>query len=72
MKYLLCFLLFAIAVGVAGPPLWYTHALPPIPAGIAAFCIGFMCYLFDPTEFLAFSAEMRKNAACWFKKGDAL
>jgi hypothetical protein len=69
MKYLLCFLLFAIAIGVAGPPLWYAHALTLVPAIFAGSCIGFACYLFDPTQFLAFSADARKTLTCWFTKG---
>jgi hypothetical protein len=70
MKYLLCTILLAIAIGVAAPPLYYTHALPITPALIMAGCIGFACYLFDSTQFLAFSADVRKSLTCWFKKGE--
>lgn len=69
MKYLLAFVSLVIGVGVAAPPLWYTHALPMAPAIIAAVCIAFAFYLFDPTAFLEFSAEARKNAKAWFTKG---
>lgn len=71
MKYVLAVLALLIGVGVAAPPLWYTHALPLAPAIIAGVCIAFAFYLFDPTQFLAFSAEARKNAVCWFTKKDA-
>lgn len=70
MKYLFCVILLAFAVGVAGPPLYFTHTLTLVPALLAFFALGFCCYLFDPTEFLAFSADMRKSATAWFKKGD--
>lgn len=69
MKYLLAFISLALGIGVATPPLWYSHALPTIPACIAAVCIAFAFYLFDPTNFLAFSAEARKNLTCWFTRG---
>lgn len=65
MKYLLCFILIVFALGTAGPPLYYTHALPLTPAIFSAVCLGFACYLFDPTNFLAYAAELRKNAKAW-------
>jgi hypothetical protein len=71
MKYLLCFILFVVAIGTAAEPLYYTHALPITPALVAGFCIGFACYLFDPSGFLAFSADTRKSLTCWLKRGDA-
>ena len=69
MKYLLCFVLLVFALGTAAPPLYYAHALPLKEALFSGSCIAFMCYLFDPTSFLGFCAEMRKNATTWFKKG---
>lgn len=71
MKYLLSFILMVAAFGIAGPPLWYSHAITVVPASFSAGCLAFACYLFDPTSFLAFCAEMRKNAASWFHKADA-
>lgn len=71
MKYLLCFILFVFAIGVSAPPLYYTHALPATEAIISAGCIAACFYLFDPTSFLAFSADMRKSATCWFKRGES-
>lgn len=71
MKYLLCFILIVFALGTAGPPLYYTHALPLTPAIFSGLCIGFACYMFDPTRFLEFSADMRKSVTSWFTKGAA-
>ena len=71
MKYLLCTILLVIAVGVAAPPLIYSHAITATPALFSGGCIAFACYLFDPTGFLAFSADMRKSATSWFKRGAA-
>lgn len=71
MKYLLCLVLFLVAIAVAGPPLYFTHTLPLTPAILAGGCIGFACYLFDPTQFLALSADLRKSATTWFRRGDA-
>jgi hypothetical protein len=71
MKYLLCCILLVMAVGVAAPPLIYAHAITATPALFSGGCIAFACYLFDPTGFLAFMADARKTATCYFKKGDA-
>ena len=70
MKYLLCFILFVIGVGVAGPPLYFAHALTIVPAVFSGAAFSFCFYLFDSTSFLAFCAEMRRNATCYFKRGE--
>jgi hypothetical protein len=70
MKYLLVFVLLVAAFGIAFPPLRHTHALPLAGAIEAGLCLAFAAYLIDPTDFLAYSAEMRKNATAWFKRGE--
>ncbi len=70
MKYLLCTILIVFAFAVAGPPLWYNHTITLTPAVMSGAALGFACYLFDPTQFLAFSADMRKSATSWFKRND--
>jgi hypothetical protein len=72
MKYLLCTILLVIAIGTTGGAFYYPpHSLTLIPAAIAFSCIGFGCFLFDPSGFLAFSADTRKSLTCWLKRGDA-
>lgn len=70
MKYLLCFVLLCLAIGIAGPPLYYAHSLPLLEALYSAVLLAACFYLFDPTKFLAFSADMRKSATSWFKRND--
>jgi hypothetical protein len=71
MKYLLCFILLVIGFGVSGPPLYYSHALPLIPAVMSGAAFSFCFYLLDPTQFLSFMAEVRKSATCYFKRGES-
>jgi hypothetical protein len=68
VKYLLATVSLVLGLVFAGPPLWYTHTLPVVPAGGAFVCIAFAFYLFDPTSFLEFSAEARKNATAWLTR----
>lgn len=71
MKYLLCTILLVFALVTAGEQLWYTHVLTLVPAIASGVAIAACFYLFDPTRFLEFSADMRKNATSWFTKGGA-
>jgi hypothetical protein len=71
MKYLLCFILFAFALTVAGVQLYFTHVLTLIPALWSGIAIAACFYLLDPTRFLEFSADMRKSFTARLKGGDA-
>lgn len=68
MKYFLFVVLIAIGAGVAGPPLYFAHSLPMTEAIVAGLAFSFAFYLVDPTHFLSFSAEARKNVKAWFTK----
>lgn len=68
MKYVLCAILLATAFGIAGPLLWFTHELPTIPSLIVIGCVGFVGYLLDSTDFLAYVSAIKSAVVCWIKK----
>ena len=69
MKYLLCFILLLLSFGMLGGQLYYAHTLTTAPVLSAMACFGFALFLLDPTNFLAYCAEVRKNATAWLTKG---